>query len=341
MSFIDDKDIIDITDRLKAGGGDLFNPNRFEVYLPAAALVLLLLWWGATGIRIVQPDEVGVVLTFGRYSSTVGPGLQFIVPWPVQEMHIESTTKIRRVEIGFRTLDSRQPNVNEKINEEALMLTGDENIVYADMIVQYRVNDPYKFLFNVASPAGTVKKAAEAALREVVGKKTIDEILTLERSSIQDSTAVLLNLTLASYDLGLEVVNVQLQDVFPPEKVEPAFKDVASAREDKQKLINQAEGYRNEILPKAEGEAKAMIERANAYKSRVVMDAEGEAARFLSIYETYSKAKEITRARLYIETMEQVLTGAKKILIDGEAARQTVPYLPMNLEAAPPRKGGE
>lgn len=338
MSLIDDKDIIDITDRLKgAGGGDLFNPGKFDRILPVLVLAVLLLWWGATGVRIVEPDEVGVVLTFGKYSETVGPGIHFIVPWPVQEMRKESVTKIRRVEIGFRSIDPRRPNLTEHNNEEALMLTGDENIVYADMIVQYKVRDPFKFLFSAVNPSLTVKKAAEAALREIVGKKTIDEILTLERASIQDSTSVLLSQIIDSYDLGVSVINVQLQDVFPPEKVEFAFKDVASAREDKQKLINQAQGYQNEILPRAEGEAKALLERANAYREQVVMEAKGETSRFTQILESYSKSKEITRTRLYLETMQTVLADAKKILVDESAVKSTVPYLPLNIEAAPRR----
>ncbi len=334
MSLIDDKDIIDITDRLKGGGGgDLFNPNRFERLLPVAALAALLLWWIATGIRIVEPEEVGVVLTFGRHSKTVGPGLHVIVPWPVQEMRKESVTKVRRVEIGYAS-DARP---GSRVGEEALMLTGDENIVYADMIVQYQVDDPYKFLFHVMNPNETVKKAAEASLREIVGKTTIDEILTLERAAIQDSVAVLLAEMLRIYDIGVVIKNVQLQDVEPPAAVANAFKDVASAREDKQRLINEAEGHRNEILPKAEGEARAIIERANAYRERVVMEAKGEAARFGQILASYARAKEITRTRLYLETLEEVLADARKILVDSDAAKATVPYLPLNVEPAPRR----
>jgi len=337
---MDDKDIIDITEKLKGGGGDggdMFNMNKFEAYVPIALLLVILLSWAWTGVRIVEPDQVGVVLTFGEYSHTAKPGLNFIIPYPVQEMRLESTTKIRRVEIGFRSSGfSSATGIKKK--HEALMLTGDENIVSADMIVQYRVSNPKDYIFNVYSQSATVKKAAEAALREVVGKNEIDAVLTDKRQQIQNDITVILKQILGTYNLGIEIVNVQLQDVYPPEEVEQAFFDVASAREDREKLVNQAEGYKNDILPKARGEASAIIEGAKAYKKRIIQEAEGETQRFLKVYKSYSKAKDITRTRLYLETMEKVFVNAKKVVLESAAMSKTLPYMNLNPDAMKKRR---
>lgn len=333
LSWIDDRDIIDITERLKGGGGGdgfLPGPQKLEAILPLVVLLLLLIWWGWTGVRIVQPGEVGVVLTFGKFSRTATPGLNFIVPWPVQELYRVSVTKIRREEIGSRTHGSSRDS-SRIIQNEALMLTGDENIVAANMVVQYRVRagEAFKYLFNVVNPQDTMKKAAEASLREIVGHIRIDAILTDERAEIQDSISVNLHEILKAYDMGLEIINVQLQDVFPPEKVEPSFKDVASAREDKEKLVNQAEGYRNEIFPRAQGEAEAMLEKAMAQKEKTIKQAEGDTARFLRVLESYSAAKNITRIRLYLETMEKVFGKARKVIVEEGAVNRTLPVLPL------------
>ena len=333
MNWMDDKDIIDITEKLKGnnGGGSDFNfgGGKMEVYLPTIVLVIILLIWGWSGVRVVEPDQVGVVLTLGKYSYTANPGLHFILPYPIQEMRIESTTKIRRVEIGFRSSGfSSATGIKNK--HEALMLTGDENIVSADMVVQYRVKNPKDYIFNVYSQHSTVKKASEAALREVVGKNNIDSILTNKRQQIQDEVTNILDQILKNYKLGVEIVNVQLQDVYPPEEVEQAFFDVASAREDREKLVNQAQGYENDILPKAKGSASAMIQKAMAYKERIIQEAKGETQRFMKVYDAYKLAKNITKTRIYLETMEKIFKGAKKVIVEKDAMSKTLPYLNLN-----------
>jgi len=210
-----------------------------------------------------------------------------------------------------------------------LMLTGDENIVDMDLIVQYKVKDPVNYLFNVYNIPKTVKDATEAAIREIVGKNNIDDILTTGKYQVQQDTKKLLQKILDKYQAGIMVVAVQLQDVHPPEQVMQAFKDVASAKEDKIKYINEAQGYRNDIIPKAKGQAEKVLNEAQAYLKSKVAEAEGDASRFLQVYEQYKSAKDITKKRLYIETMEKVLPKTKKIVVDPKIGGKTLPLLPL------------
>ena len=233
------------------------------------------------------------------------------------------------MEIGFRTISSGSSTRYQEVPNEALMLTGDENIVSADAIVQYKIKDPVSYLFNIILPEQTVKSAAEAALRQVVGERKIDEALTVGKYEIQEETMKLLQSLLDSYEAGILIVAVQLQDVNPPKEVQAAFKDVASAKEDKSRYINQAQGYKNDIIPKARGEAVKMTKEAEAYKIERIKKSEGEIARFNKILEEYKKGKYVTEARIYLETMEEILPNMNKVIVDLDSNQSLVNLLPL------------
>ncbi len=268
--------------------------------------------WLLTGVYIVGPDEVGVVRTFGEFTRVTQSGLNWKFPAPIETANTPKVTEVKRIEIGFRSLKNGQYRTVEK---ESLMLTGDENIVDAEMIVQYKIKDPVSYLFKIVEPELTVRTAAEASLRTVVGRNKIDETLTTGKFTIQEETKLQLQAILDKYESGIHVVAVQLQDVSPPKEVIGAFKDVASAKEDKNRMVNQAEGYRNDVIPKARGEAEAMIRDAEGFRDSRVKRAEGDAAKFTTILKEYNKAKTITEKRLYLETMEKVLPNIEKIII--------------------------
>ncbi len=311
--------------RADGGSGRSWSPWPFV----AIALLLYL----ASGIFIVGPDERGIVLRFGKVSREVGPGPGYHLPWPFEEVLKPSVTQIRKEEFGFRTVDVGPPARYRSIEQESLMLTGDENIVKLEFIVQYRVKpDPAAatdFLFNVRDPAGTLRVAAEAAMRQVVGSNKIDHALTDERERIQSETQQVLQETLDAYGAGFEIVAVQLQDVQPPDQVSDAFKDVISAQQDKEGMINEARGYANDVVPKARGEAAQTINEADGYRLAKIEEARGSAERFVALHQEYAKAPEVTRLRLYLETMEEILPNVDKILID-DSVREVVPYLPLD-----------
>jgi len=275
-------------------------------------IIGVLALWLATGIYIVGPDEVGVVRTFGKFTRVVQSGLNWKFPAPIETVKTPKVTEVKRIEIGFRTLKNGQYRTVEK---ESLMLTGDENIVDAEMIVQYKIKEPVSYLFKIVAPELTVREAAEASLRTVVGRNKIDETLTTGKFTIQEETKSQLQSILDKYNSGIHVVAVQLQDVSPPKEVIGAFKDVASAKEDKNRMVNQAEGYRNDVIPKARGEAEAMIRDAEGFKESRIKRAEGDATKFTTILKEYRKAKNITEKRLYLETMEKVLPDIEKIIV--------------------------
>jgi len=289
-----------------------------EVSIPVLGIFPMigigLVFWLLTGTYVVGPDEVGVVQTFGKHTSITQSGLNYHWPYPIETVQTPKVTEVKRVEIGFRTMGNNQYRAIEK---ESLMLTGDENIVDAELIVQYKIKDAASYLFNFVKPVLTVREAAEASLRTVIGKHKIDEALTSGKFLIQEETKDLLQSILDKYGSGILVVAVQLQDVSPPKQVRAAFKDVASAKEDKNRMINQAEGYRNDIIPKARGEAQAMISEAEGFREARVSRAEGEVARFNSMLVEYKKAKTVTRTRLYLETMEEILPNINKYIIPG------------------------
>ena len=293
-------------------------------------LIILLVIWIASGIYIVRPNEVGVVKRFGKYVYMTKPGPHFHIPYPVESVLKPKVTEVRRIEIGFRTIEAGPPARYRGVPKESLMLTGDENIVDLDLIIQYKVKDPFNYLFNVYNVPKTVKDAAEASIREVVGKNNIDEILTTGKYKVQQDTKKLLQGILDRYKAGIIVVAVQLQDVHPPEQVMQAFKDVASAKEDKIKYINEAQGYQNDIIPKAKGQAEKILNKAQGYLKSKVVEAEGDISHFLQVYEQYKSAKDITKKRMYIETMEKVLPYTRKIIINPRIGRKALPILPLD-----------
>ena len=298
-----------------------FNFKLMPVVLAALAI------WLLTGTYMVGPDEVGVVRTFGEHTRVAQSGLNWHFPVPIETVNPPKVTEVKRVEIGFRTLRNGQYRTVEK---ESLMLTGDENIVDAEMIVQYKIKDPVAYLFNIVGPELTVREAAEASLRTVVGRNKIDETLTTGKFTIQEETKSQLQSILDLYESGIHVVAVQLQDVSPPKEVIGAFKDVASAKEDKNRMVNQAEGYRNDLIPKARGEAEAMIRAAEGFRESRIKRAEGDAAKFTTILQEYRKAKSITEKRLYLETMEKVLPGIEKIIIPDKDSGNILNLLNLN-----------
>ena len=268
-----------------------------------------------TGIYSIGPSEVGLLKRFGRYVETVDPGLHYHLPGPIESVVIVDTLGVRKEEIGFRTISSAPNPRYQEIETEALMLTGDGNIVHMEMVVQYRVKDPEQFAFNLIDPAVMTKQAAEAVLRTQVATRTVDDVLTSQRDQIGTDTLDALQILLDSYGAGIVVSNAQLQDVKPPRSVISAFDDVNSARQDKDKLINQGEEYRLDILPRARGNAQEILNQAAAYTQERIKRAEGEVSRFLEVLKKYKLGEEVTRTRIYIETMEKILPGMEKIIL--------------------------
>lgn len=296
-------------------------------------LVVLALWLGS-GIYIVEPDEVGVVKRFGAYDRTTEPGPHYRLPYPFESVLTPQVTKIQRLEVGFRGSTAFTVGTGTPIRlvpEESLMLTGDENIVDVQFIVQFMIENAQDYLFNVANQDKTVKDAAEAAMREVIGYNKIDSALTDDKLTIQNDTRDLLQKILNSYQLGIRVVAVQLQDVHPPKQVIDSFKDVASAKEDKSRFINEAEAYENDLIPRTRGEAASIINQAQAYKESKILQSKGDSDRFLFVLEEYRKAKDITKKRIYLETMEEVLSRpeVEKIIISRDSMENVFPYLPL------------
>lgn len=294
-------------------------------------IIIILLLYLATGIYIVQPNEQGIVKRFGRFVRIDSSGLHYHLPYPFESVQTPSVTEVKRIEIGFRTVRGGYTD----IPEEALMLTGDENIVSAESIVQYKINNAADYLFNIIEPELTVRNVAEAVLRQVIGSRKIDDALTEGKYEIQEEAKKLTQELLDDYQAGILVIAVQLQDVNPPEEVSAAFKDVASAKEDKSKFINEAEGYRNDVIPKARGEAASIIKQAEGYKIERIRKAEGDVAKFNQILAEYLKGKEVTRNRLYIETMESVLPHMKKFIIEGDGDSSLLKFLPISDQIMP------
>jgi membrane protease subunit HflK len=293
-----------------------------------AALVLL---WLASGIYRVLPDEQGVVLRFGKYVYTTVSGLHWRLPWPIETVLTPKVTRVNRLEVGVRTDSTLQTRASARqVPEEALMLTGDENIVDINFTVFWVINDATRYLFNIRNQEGTVKAAAESAMREVVGRTPIASALAEGRKVIEGDTLKLLQEILDSYGAGILVTEVQLQKVDPPAPVIDAFRDVQRARADQERKRNEAEGYRNSILPVARGESVRIVQEAEAYKQQVVAESQGEAQRFLSVYNAYLTSQDVTMRRIYIETMEAILKNTNKVILDKSAQGSGVlPYLPL------------
>lgn len=290
----------------------LFRMGSWAGWLVIGVIVAIYL---LTGIYTVGPYEVGLVKRFGRYIATAEPGIHYHLPSPIESVVTVNVLKVQKEEIGFRTISPPPAPRYREIEEEALMLTGDGNIMHAEVVIQYRVKDPERFAFNLIDPKVIIKQAAEAGLREKVAIRTIDETLTAERDVIAAEAHQSLQELLDSYEAGIVIVNVQLQDVKPPKPVIAAFDDVNSARQDKEKLINQAERYEMDILPKARGQAQEIINQAAAYKQERIKRAEGDVARFTEVLKKYQLGKDVTETRLYIETMEAILPQMNKIIL--------------------------
>jgi modulator of FtsH protease HflK len=293
------------------------------------ALAIIVLWL-ASGFYRVLPDEVGIVLRFGAYHRTTQPGLNYHLPSPIESVLRPSVTHINRIEIGHRSGEARTA-ANRQVLEEALMLTGDENIVDINFTVFWLIKDAQAYLFNIRGAEATVKSAAESAMREIVGQTPIAHALAEGRGKIESETQRLLQQILDSYGSGIEVTQVQLAKVDPPEKVIDAFRDVQRALADRERLRNEAEAYRNDILPRARGDAVRIRQEAEAFRSEIIARATGDADRFLAVYRAYQAAQDVTAQRLYLETMEEILKSSKKIIIDKPAEGQSgvLPYLPL------------
>ncbi len=292
-------------------------------------LILLIVVWAFSGLYRVLPDEQGVVLRFGKFTSTTQPGLNYHIPYPIETVLTPKVTKVNRIDIGFRSAsDSGRTSGIGDVSEESLMLTGDENIVNIDFSVFWVIKDAGKYLFKIQSPVITVKAAAETAMREVIAKSKLQSILTEGRSKIEIETQEIAQSLLDEYESGIQLTQVQTQKADPPDEVIDAFRDVQAARADMERSKNEAEAYQNDVIPRARGEAAKILQEAEAYKKQVVAAAEGEASRFVAIHNEYVKAKQVTQERMYLETMEKVLADIDKVIIDKKAGG-VVPYLPL------------
>ncbi len=311
---------------LSLGGGGSKKPL---ILIP---LVLLGLWL-ASGIYRVQQEEQGVVLRFGKQVAVKDPGLHWHWPSPIETVLTPKVTRVNRVEVGFRSTGGAvgRGESGREINNESLMLTGDENIVDINFVVLWFIDRPEDFLFKIRDPEITVKAVAESVMREIIGQTPFAEATTQARQAIEDEGREQIQSILDAYGAGIAVQEVQVQKVDPPDEVIDAFRDVQRAQADRERAQNEAETYQNDILPRARGDAVKMEQEAEAYAQEVVARADGDAQRFIAVYNEYAKAPDVTSRRLYLETMEEVLSNMNKVLIDGSAsgAGGVVPYLPL------------
>ncbi|MBU1213353.1 MAG: FtsH protease activity modulator HflK [Alphaproteobacteria bacterium] len=317
--------------------------------LPGSMIFLLAIGILAAAIAYasvftVKPDELGVVLRFGKYDRQVPPGLHFKWPDPIEEVIKPSVTRENRIEVGIQSSQGVRGGLTRDVPQESLMLTGDENIVDVDFVVVWRIQSEEtdaktgqagveKFLFNIQNPETTVKDVAESAMREVVGKNDIQPILTADRQKTETAVRDLMQQTLDSYNSGIRIVRVQMQKVDPPGKVIDAFRDVQAAKADQERIQNEARGYANKIVPEARGEAERILQAAEGYKQQTVQEALGQASRFEQVYTEYAKAPEVTRKRMFLETMERVFKDTDKIILDSNGKNGgsgVVPYLPLD-----------
>ena len=319
--------------------------KRIRSFLPGGgrgwrAFVLLFLiifsLWALSGVYRVNADEQGVVLRFGKFISQTGPGLHYHLPWPIESVQTPKVTIVNRIDIGMRGAQNTgfsNPNRSMRdVPEESLMLTGDENIVDIDFTVFWIINDASKFLFNIQNPETTIKAVAESVMREVVGNSEIQPILTGARQRTEESVRTLMQTTLDSYGAGVQIREVKMQKVDPPSAVIDSFRDVQAARADQERARNEANAYANRIVPEASGESEKIRRDSEAYQSQTVAEAEGQATRFVSIFSEYFEAKDVTRKRMFLETMEKTFKDMNKIIIDGDAVggQGVIPYLPLN-----------
>ncbi|MGB8575298.1 MAG: FtsH protease activity modulator HflK, partial [Pseudolabrys sp.] len=321
-------------------GGNLGGRGFALIVLGALAL------WGFSGFFRVEPDELGVVLRFGKEVREVQPGLNYHLPYPIETVLTPKALRVNKIDIGMRVVDDirRGGTTVRDVPEESLMLTGDENIVDVDFSVLWKVKPTGvgEFLFNIQNPEGTVKAVAESAMREVIGRSEIQPILTGARQTIETAVQDLMQKTLDHYGAGIILQQVQLQKVDPPAQVIDAFRDVQAARADLERAVNEAQTYANRVVPEARGRVAQITQAAEAYRQQTVAEATGQTSRFLKILEQYKKAPNVTRERMYLETMERVLGGTDKIILDSSAgASGVVPYLPLSELSSPPQTRGQ
>ena len=311
----------------KGGGGNGGSRDKGPKQGSAGGVVLLLVImlvvWVASGFYIVSEGHRGVVLRFGQYVDTTPAGLRWHYPFPVEQVELVNVSQVRTVEIGYRN------NVRSKVLKEALMITDDENIVDIQFAVQYILNNPEHYLFNNRTPDDAVLQAAESAIREVIGKSEMDYVLYEGREDVAAEATQLMQRILDRYEIGISISRVTMQNAQPPEQVQAAFDDAVKAGQDRERQKNEGEGYANDVIPRAIGNAARLIEQAEGHKERVIARAEGDASRFEQILVEYSKAPEVTRERLYLDMMEGVLSKASKIMIDQEGGNNLL-YLPLD-----------
>ena len=298
----------------------------------AVIAILAVLLWGFSGFYRVEPDELGVVLRFGKYVRVATNGLNYHLPYPIESVLIPKVTRINRIDIGLRVAEDVRRGTTVR-PDESLMLAGDENIVDVEFAVLWLIkpDGAGEYLFNIQNPEGTVKAVAESAMREVIGRSQTAAILSSARQTIQVAVQDLIQKTLDSYHAGIQIYQVQMLKVDSPAQVVDAYRDVQAARIDAENTQNEAQAYANKIVPEARGEVAKIVQAAEAYREQTVAEAKGQTARFVQVYDQYKKAPEITRQRLYLETMERVLGGTDKIILDsGPGGQGVVPYLPLN-----------
>jgi membrane protease subunit HflK len=352
----------------RGGGGGMQPPDledlirkgqdRFKKMMPGGAaspraigLIALaaVIVWGVTGFYRVNPDEQGVALVFGRWVETTQPGLQWNWPAPIGSIERPQVTRQNRVEVGFRTgLVQGRGDSKRDVTAESLMLTGDENIIDIQSVVYWVIKDAGKYLFNIRNPESAVKSASEAAMREIMGKTAFEFARTQGRGRIQEDSKKLIQHILDMYGSGILITQVEIQKVDPPAKVIDAFRDVQAARADKERAVNEAQAYFNEQTQRAEGEAERIVREAEAFKEARVAESSGASQRFLAVYEQYKAAKDVTMRRMYLETMEDILSGMDKVIIDPSGSGGgggVVPYLPLqeltNKRRAPGQGGAQ
>jgi membrane protease subunit HflK len=312
--------------------------DKFKSMMPGGvgssrSIILLVIGiitiWLFSGFYRVQPGEQGVELLFGKFVKVTPPGLNYWPPAPIGQVFKPNVELTNQITIGYRTNGDVRSSGSRDVPQESLMLTGDQNIIDVDFVVQWRIKNAADYLFNIRNPDATVKLAAESAIREVIGQTTLEDALTVKRGEVEAATKELLQSILDSYGAGVFIVEIKQQKVDPPSEVIDAFNDVQRAKQDQERSVNEAVAYRNGIVPRAKGEAAVMIQEALAYKEKVTKEAEGEAERFLSVYEAYKTGKKVTIERLYIERMQSVLQNSEKIILDNKGGTGVVPYLPL------------
>ncbi len=305
-------------------GGRRFGPTGILI-----ALLALLLLWGLSGVYRVQTNQQGVVLRFGQWVDTTQPGLHWHWPHPIESVILPGVTDVHQIDIGFRMLGGdRRTGQSRSVPEESLMVTGDQNIIDIQFTVQWRIADAGLFLFRIREPEATVKIAAESAMREIIGRTDIQPALAEARGQVEVDARNLLQKTLDEYEAGIAITGLVLQQVQPPAPVIDAFNDVQRAIQDRDRLKKQAEAYERDVIPRARGEATRVTQGAEAYRERLIKEAEGEAQRFLQVYNAYKANPDVTRRRMYLETLQDILSSTDKVIMEG-GAQNPLPYLPL------------